>query len=38
VITKPLADDRDPCRVIPICVDQNPWAHFLSPRDMIFQG
>jgi len=25
-------------RLIPILIDQNPYAHFLRPMDMIFQG
>lgn len=24
--------------LIPILIDQNPYAHFLRPMDMIFQG
>ena len=30
---KDLAD-----KVIPRCIDQNPWAHWRSPRDMMRQG
>ncbi len=25
-------------RLIPSLIDQNPWAHWRNPMDMIFQG
>ena len=33
-----VEDFAEALRLIPTGINQNPWAHFRRPIDMIFQG